>query len=233
MTGEPFEPLARAPNEIDGSGEPVVKSHRGRWVIVSVLIVVVAVGGLAWIWLVRGDRLGVEVPASDIRPYTFRYPTGWNAGTDIMTQEFTVSPAPLDDVPTNSDADLEGVPAAQRFWFVGTELHTIQSGDTTLETWADRFRQQPSVADVRLEGRPVDGMDGTSLSFMWTSPNNGLRIQWTVVEVHLDDAHMVRFMTFTSPEADPDGSLAATIFESVRFDRDRLQLVKASSSPSV
>jgi hypothetical protein len=47
--------------------------------------------------------------------------------------------------------------------------------------------------------------------------------------VRVDDAHMVRFMTFASPEADPDGSLAASIFGSVRFDRDRLQLIDASS----
>jgi hypothetical protein len=233
MTGEPFDPLAPIPDEIDGSGEQVLKSHRRRWAIASALIVAVAVGAAAWVWLGRGDRLGVEVPASDLRPYTFRYPTGWNAGANVMTQEFTVSPAPLDDVPTNSGADLEGVAAAQRFWFVGTELHTVQPGDTSLEAWADRFREQSSITDVRLEGRPVDGMDGISLSFVWTSPAKGLRIRWTVVDVHVDNAHMVRFMTFASPEADPDGSLAASIFGSVRFDRDRLQLSDASSSPSV
>jgi hypothetical protein len=185
---------------------------------VALALIAVAMAGSR----IERVELGSVSAATDDRPFSFRYPVGWNRqggeGFEI------VSPGPPIAIPiaflSDSAPSYGETPRPDQFWFVARAARPSRD-DVSAQRLAEELTGADGIAGVAVGEATIDGRPAQTISMALVGPPFEEPLRATYYFVHVDDTPVVLGAVWSSP-SDPDGRLLDAILRSIRFDERRL-----------
>jgi hypothetical protein len=196
---------------------------RGRLALaaagVALALVSVALVGLGS----EPEELGAVAPADDGRPFSFRYPEGWNreGGEGFVV----VSPGLVASIPiaflSDSAPSYGETPRSDQFWFMAQDARAARD-DLSAERLAEELSGADGIAGVVVGDGTIDGRPAQTVSIELVGPPYEQPLRAKYYFVALDETLVVVLAAAWSRPSDPEGRLLDAILGSIRFDETRL-----------
>lgn len=186
---------------------------------VALVLVSVALVGLGS----EPEELGAVAPADDGRPFSFRYPEGWNreGGEGFVV----VSPGLVASIPiaflSDSAPSYGETPRSDQFWFMAQDARAARD-DLSAERLAEELSGADGIAGVVVGDGTIDGRPAQTVSIELVGPPFEQSLRAKYYFVALDETLVVVLAAAWSRPSDPEGRLLDAILGSIRFDETRL-----------
>jgi hypothetical protein len=169
------------------------------------------------------EELGAVAPADDGRPFSFRYPEGWNreGGEGFVV----VSPGLVASIPiaflSDSAPSYGETPRSDQFWFMAQDARAARD-DLSAERLAEELSGADGIAGVVVGDGTIDGRPAQTVSIELVGPPYEQPLLAKYYFVALDETLVVVLAAAWSRPSDPEGRLLDAILGSIRFDETRL-----------
>jgi hypothetical protein len=172
---------------------------------------------------IEPEELGAVAPADDGRPFSFRYPEGWNreGGEGFVV----VSPGLVASIPiaflSDSAPSYGETPRSDQFWFMAQDARAARD-DLSAERLAEELSGADGIAGVVVGDGTIDGRPAQTVSIELVGPPYEQPLLAKYYFVALDETLVVVLAAAWSRPSDPEGRLLDAILGSIRFDETRL-----------